>query len=172
MPLRNRLDEVIRRYDEAASLVKRFKGGDVSEEELSANFDRLRLERQAVHDNNMAFFVEHRRAQWGEVAAAKYENDEFDNDEDESEDRDGSDGADDTHDTEKDLAEEVDGRDESGQRMGEYEMEIGDDDMESEEESVEEDDVEMDCEDGSALAHEIPRTKSEKRLWKEYGDFW
>jgi len=48
-----------------------------------------------------------------------------------------------------------------------------DEDMVSDEESVEEDDnVEMEHDDRSSLAREIPRTKSEKRLWKQYVFFW
>lgn len=74
MPLRNRLDEVIKRYDQAACIVTNFQDGKMSEEELASNFKKLRKERRSIDEHNRAFLVEERRLQWGDAMAEEYEN--------------------------------------------------------------------------------------------------
>ena len=74
MPLRNRLDEVIKRYDQAVCIVTTFKDGGMSEEELVSKFQRLHKERRSINEHNRAFLVEERKTQWGEAMAEEYEN--------------------------------------------------------------------------------------------------
>ena len=106
MPLRNRLEEVIRRYEKASTLVKKYKDGEVSEEELGHGFHGLREERRLVDENNRMYLREQRRVHLGEKVAKQYEEegvseddeqeeedeDESDIDEDEGEDEDADEG--------------------------------------------------------------------------------
>lgn len=169
MPLRNRLEEVIRRYDQAASLVEKYQKGEVSEEELGSNFQRLRDERRSIDEENRAFILAQRRAQWGEAAAAQYEQELAEMDEEETEDDDNDeyesdDSGDDMDDSEMDTEEEDE---------HEAKEDIVKDD-EEEEVAEEEEDVPI-APDGANRAEgqeEEDASKREKKLWKEYGSFW
>lgn len=85
MPLRNRLDEVIRRYEKASTLVKKYKKGEVSEEELGHGFHGLREERRLVDENNRMYLREQRRVHLGEKVAKQYEEEDVSEDEEEEE---------------------------------------------------------------------------------------
>lgn len=61
MPLKNRLEEVIRRYERASQLVKGYKEGTLSEEELGRSFKQLRKDRKAVDLHNRRFLIQERR---------------------------------------------------------------------------------------------------------------
>lgn len=65
MPLRNRLEEVINRYEKASNLVKNYKEGAISEDDLGKGFKRLRKERKAVDQNNRTYIQEQRRLYLG-----------------------------------------------------------------------------------------------------------
>jgi GTP-sensing pleiotropic transcriptional regulator CodY len=66
MPLKNRLQEVISRYERASQLVKGFKEGTLSEAELGNSFKQLRKERKRVDLHNRRFLMEQRRQYLGE----------------------------------------------------------------------------------------------------------
>lgn len=61
MPLKNRLEEVINRYERASRIVKRYKEGELSEEELTRSFKQLRKDRKLVDLHNRRFLTEERR---------------------------------------------------------------------------------------------------------------
>ena len=171
MPLRNRLDEVIRRYDRATSLVRQFQDGEMSEEELSSKFKRLRDERRSIDEHNRVFLLEERRSQLDETIEGA-------NDAQLSEaceDLTGSDvGEIDCESEEEDLeegSEEEEGFEEEDSSEDEDSEE---EDSEEEEESEEENDVAMEPDGGNGAEVEgkKPRRKREDKLWEEYGSFW
>jgi hypothetical protein len=61
MPLKNRLEEVINRYEKASTLVQHYKDGEINDEELGRGFKRLRRERKEVDDHNRNYIREQRR---------------------------------------------------------------------------------------------------------------
>ena len=168
MPLRNRLDEVIRRYDRATSLVRQFQDGEMSEEELSSKFERLREERRSIDENNRVFLLEERMAQMGETTTDGSEA---------CEDLTGSDAGEIDCESEEEDSEEEGG--EASEEEEDSEEEFQSDSEEEEEGGIcedaeEENDVAMepDGDNGAAVEGKKPRRQREDKLWEEYGSFW
>jgi hypothetical protein len=111
MPLRNRLEEVIRRYEKASTLVKKYKEGEVSEEELGHGFHGLREERRLVDENNRMYLQEQRRVHLGEKVAREYEEGLSEDDEQEEEDEEESDLDEEDEEEEEEDADEGDNTD-------------------------------------------------------------
>lgn len=151
MPLRNRLEEVINRYEKASTLVKKYKEGAIGDEELGQGFQTLRKDRKAVDEHNRAYLREQRRMHLGEQAAQAMEDDE-----------------------EEEGVQ--DGEDDDMDEDGSYEDE--DDDEEEEEEEGEEDTLNIagsGSRDGGEPAVAAARpsmSKKEEKLWRQYGSFW
>lgn len=173
MPLRNRLDEVIRRYDRATSLVRQFQDGELSEEELGSRFKRLREERRSIDEHNRVFLSEERRSQLGETIEVS----------EGCEDLTGSEEVEIDCDLEEEDSDKEE-EDESGEEEGsEEEEDSEEEDSESDEEeedgiceedAEEENDVAMepDGDNGAAVERKKPSRKREDKLWEEYGSFW
>lgn len=147
MPLRNRLEEVINRYERATQLVKSYKEGELSEDVLGSEFKKLREDRKAVHKNNQSYIKEQRRLHLGPKVAEELEKDE-----------------------EKEEEEET---------VGSEEVDEDDDSYEDEEDEEEEEEEEekLSAIDGSPMGDNVEdatveMSKSEKKLWKQYGSFW
>lgn len=59
--LLNRLEQVIHNYEQAATLVKEYERGHLSEEMLEDEFKKLHARRKAVERHNREFINEQRR---------------------------------------------------------------------------------------------------------------
>lgn len=163
MPLRNRLEEVIQRYEKAAQALKSYKDGRLSEDELGNTFTNLRKERKAVDENNRNYIKEQRRIFLGPKAAAELEKQE---EEEHQVDDVDEDSYEDSYEDEEEEEDEEE------------------DEEEEEEEAAEEEDAkeEQDGQDGSndtGVDEEIDgvptksiRGRREKKLWKQYGPLW
>lgn len=155
MPLRNRLEEVISRYEKASTLVKNYKEGAISEDDLGKGFKRLRKERKAVDEHNRSYIREQRRLHLGDELARKAEEEE---DSVEAAETLGSD--------------EVDDDDES------YEDEDYDEDEDGDYDEHGEIDAAPSAQDSSAQGEDTAATAKptrsikEKKLWRQYGSFW
>lgn len=159
--LRNRLEEVIRRYERAETLVKSYKSGEIDDDLLGKEFRQLRKDRKKVDKENHAYIQSQRSAYLGSRAM----DDEPDGD---------SVGSRDTEDGAESYDEDEDSYDE--EEEDEEEDEDEDDDEDGEEEEDEGKEAENDGsnqEQGVEDAEAAPAmTRRERKLWKRYGSFW
>lgn len=144
MPLRNRLQEVISRYEKAAEALKNYKDGRLSEDDLESTFTNLRKDRKAVDKNNRNYINEQRRIFLGD---AELENQEGEDEEEEQYIDDDADSYEDEDTHEVEEEEEV------------GEEKTGSNDTDANEEV-------------NAVPTNFKRGRREEKLWKQYGPLW
>ena len=105
MPLKNRLEEVIKRYEKASTLVQRYKDGDLNDEDLGRGFKRLRRERSAVDDHNRSYIQEQRRLVMGDETSQEGADEESVDETETIDDDDSASGEDDVEEEEEDEGE-------------------------------------------------------------------
>ena len=155
--LRNRLEEVIRRYEKAETLVKSYKSGEIDDEHLGKEFRQLRKDRKNVDKDNHAYIQNQRSTYLGSRADA----DEPDGDSVGSRDtEDGAESYDEDEDSYYDEESEDDDDEEEGAMEEEDEGKVEETDGSNQEEAVE------DAEAAPSM------TRKERKLWKSYGSFW
>ncbi len=176
--LRNRLEEVIRRYETAETLVKKYKKGEIDEENLGKEFRQLRKDRKNVDRNNYTFIQAQRSEFLGSSGHGGEEDGvslgSRDTEEGEEEEEDGSEMYNDEEEEEEeeDDDEEVcTDEDEDGEEEDVHEEEDGTAAAGARAENVQNNGSNQGAtaEDAGASP---PMTKSERKLWKRYGAFW
>lgn len=143
MPLKNRLEEVIKRYEKASTLVQSYKEGHINEEDLGQGFKTLRKQRKEVDDHNRNYIRQQRQLYMGDDGS----NEGADEEQVEAE----TVSSNTVEDNDDDDQEEYEEDDDEG-----VDMDI---DAQGNGEAA-----------GEDAGHE--QDPEERRLWRQYGSFW
>lgn len=148
MPLKNRLEEVINRYERAHNIVKEYKEGRLSKDELGNAFTQLSEDRKNVDRHNREYLDQQRRLHLSHRALEEDVNvDVNDNDED---------------------VEEEEQQDEQGYVNGSNQA----DDQEDRTEATTPPPTTTTTSLPTTTQDTKKKKKIEKKLWKQYGSFW